>query len=231
MRVTLRNFAVAAAALTIAACSDSSTAPGNASAVRPVGHGPSSDLLLGNLLLGTDFTLNSKGGTFPLAGGLYTVVFPANAVCDPAVSTYGTDQWDAPCTTLGKGQSIKVHATVSVTSTGLAVDFSPSLRFSPLTTVTLYTDYYSAVITANSAYFSANHAALRPFAMYWAPVFGAASVPDYLTDPTAVTHVNITTGRIWRRIKHFSGYNVVSGQPCDPSQGDPDCIEVDGDLQ
>lgn len=226
MRVNLRTLVVAAATLTIAACGDSSTAPGDASALRPAGHGPSLDLSLGNLLLGTDFTLNQNGGTFPLAGGLYTIVFPTNAVCD-LNSTYGTDQWDQPCTLATK--SIKVHATVSVTSTGLAVDFSPSLRFSPSATVILYTDTYAATIKANSAYFSANHAALRPFAMYWAPTFLGATVPDYLTDPTAVTHVNLTTGRIWRRVKHFSGYSLSTGQACNPSPDDPDCIEVDGD--
>lgn len=228
MRVNLRTLAVAAAVLGIAACSDSGTAPRTASSLRAADRGPSLDLSYGNLQLGSDFTLTSAGGTFPVAGGLYTVVFPANAVCDPSASTYGVDQWDAPCTTLSSTQSITVHATVQLTMLGIAVDFSPSLRFSPATTVILYTDVYAPIIVANSAYFAANHAALRPLAMYWSPSLGAASVPDYLTDPTAVTHVDLVTGRVWRRIKHFSGYNVYSGQPCDPSPSDPDCIDTGG---
>jgi len=42
------------------------------------------------------------------------------------------------------------------------------------------------------------------------------------------THVNLTTGIVWRRVKHFSGYNISSGLPCDPSPDDPDCIDTGG---
>lgn len=230
MRVTLRTFAVAATALALVACGDSSTAPRTASSLRPSDRGPSLDLSLGSFELGTDFTVTPTGGVFPLAGGIYNVQFPANAICDPAVSTYGPDQWNAPCTTLATG--IKIHATVSVSMFGIAVDFSPSLRFSPTAgNVYLYTDVYAPIILANGAYFSANPSALRPLAMYWAPELGAADVPDYLTDPTAVTHINLSTGRVWRRIKHFSGYNVYTGLPCNPSPTDPDCIDTSGSFQ
>lgn len=227
MRLILRSFAVAVAALTVVSCSESTTAPHSAPTLRAGDHGPSLDLLGGSMLLGTDFTLTQNGGTFPLGGGLYTIVFPTNAVCDQS-SSYGTDQWDQPCTLSSKG--IKVHATVSMSSTGLYVDFSPSLRFVPTATVILYTDVYAQTIVANSALYAANPAAARAYAMYWVPTFLGATVPDYLTDPTAVTHVNITTGRVWRRVKHFSGYSVTTGLPCDPSPTDPDCVVVDGGI-
>jgi hypothetical protein len=35
---------------------------------------------------------------------------------------------------------------------------------------------------------------------------------------------------VWRRIKHFSGYNVVSGLPCDPSPDDPNCVDNGGPI-
>jgi hypothetical protein len=31
---------------------------------------------------------------------------------------------------------------------------------------------------------------------------------------------------VWRKIKHFSGYNVATGEECTPSPDDPDCIDV-----
>src|SRR5579884_132179 len=92
MRVTLRSFAAAVAILAVAACSDSNTAPRTASSFRATDR-PTLDLSLGNLQFGTDFTLTRSGGTFPISGGLYTVVFPADAVCDPTISTYGPSQW------------------------------------------------------------------------------------------------------------------------------------------
>jgi hypothetical protein len=29
---------------------------------------------------------------------------------------------------------------------------------------------------------------------------------------------------VWRRIKHFSGYSLSSGAPCEDTAGDPDCV-------
>src|SRR5262249_10160080 len=36
-------------------------------------------------------------------------------------------------------------------------------------------------------------------------------VNEALTDPTLVTNHDPVTGKVWRRIKHFSGYNVAAG--------------------
>jgi len=83
----------------------------------------------------TTFTLTSAGGKFSTGDGLYTLVFPANSVCDPATSSYGPGTWDQPCTTLADGQSVTVTATYGFTNHGLSVDFSPALRFNPKTEV------------------------------------------------------------------------------------------------
>jgi hypothetical protein len=42
--------------------------------------------------------------------------------------------------------------------------------------------------------------------------------------------VNLTTGLVWRRVKHFSGYSVTSGLACDPSPGNPDCVDTGGPV-
>ncbi|MEP6493885.1 MAG: hypothetical protein ABJF01_14485 [bacterium] len=174
----------------------------------------------------SDFTLTSSGGSFSV-GGLYTVNFPENSVCDPDNSSYGPSEWDKACATLRSGQAIKIHAVLSLQSGGLAIDFSPSLRFSPAAQVTISTDIFASVIKWNQDYFGKHPEALNALAIYYAPSLDAFPVKDFGGDATVGTHVNLTTGRIWRRIKHFSGYNILAGMACDPSPNDPNCVEVD----
>ena len=78
--------------------------------------------------------------------GKSILYFPANSVCDPARSTYGATEWDKDCTTLDDGQSVKIRAVLALTSDGLAIDFSPALRFSPATTVTISTGIFAPLI-------------------------------------------------------------------------------------
>jgi len=228
MRVTFRNLAATAAILAAAACGDSTVAPSSASStLLPTDRAPSFDLsLAGNF--GSDFTLTSRGGTFSVAG-VYTVNFPANSVCDPATANYSAGQWDAPCATLAAGQSVKVHATLGLSWSGVSVDFQPELRFSPNATVTIATDIYAPIIVANRNYYAAHPQALGPLAMAYSSTLGGARVADYVTDPTAITHISLMTGRVWRRIKHFSGYNIFTGEQCTPTQYNSDwCVDVSG---
>ena len=217
------------AALTIGGCSES-TAPTSLPRGLSVGPNGRPDLRPVALFGGfrsTTFTVTAAGGSFD--AGMFTVNFPANSVCDPAASSYGPGTWDSECTTLGDGQSITVKATYGFTlSGGPVVDFSPALRFNPKTTVTISTDVYAPVLTFFRSYWLSNPDALRFFGMYYTPDFGTTGLTDAGRDASLVTHVNLTTGLVWRRIKHFSGYNVSSGLPCDPSPDDPDCIDDGG---
>ena len=43
-----------------------------------------------------------------------------------------------------------------------------------------------------------------------------------------VTHVNLTTGIVWRRVKHFSGYLVTAGFNCGPADDITTCVVDDG---
>jgi hypothetical protein len=49
-------------------------------------------------------------------------------------------------------------------------------------------------------------------------------VSDAALDASLVTHINLNTGVVWRRVKHFSGYSQAAGTPCDPSPTNPDCV-------
>jgi hypothetical protein len=234
MRVTLQTLVASVAVAAVVGCSDSTTSPRDAS-TRTLSPGgvPSLDFSPSSAwgtLRTTTFTVSDDGGKFSIGDGLYTIVFPSNSVCDPANSSYGPGTWDLPCATLQDGQSITITATYGFTNHGLSVDFSPALRFSPDKEVRISTSVYAPVLTMFSSYFAANPSALHFLGIYYAPDLSSAGTTDAAFDYSLVTHVNLTTGLVWRRIKHFSGYNVVSGLPCDPSPDDPNCVDNGGPI-
>src|SRR5262245_26688681 len=194
--------------LTIAGCSES-TAPTTMPRGITVGKDGRPDLRPNGSFGGhrtTSFTVTAAGGSFDV--GMFTVNFPANSVCDPNTSSYGPGTWDSDCDTLGDDQSVTVTATYGFTGRdGPVIDFSPALRFNPNTSVTISTDAYAPVLTFFRNYWLSNPDALRFFGMYYTSDFGATGVTDAGRDASLITHVNLTTGIVWRRVKHFSGYN------------------------
>ena len=226
MRTTLRSLVAIGALFAAAACSDSTVAPRPGSAsLAASDRAPSLDLSIPALNLGSNFTLTSNGGSFNVAG-MYTVNFPKNSVCDPNLTDYAAAQWDAPCATLAPGQSISVHATAMLTSGGIAVDFQPELQFNPASTVTIYTDVYAPTIVKNRNYYAAHPSALGALAMSYTATLNGVRVADYATDTSVITHIDLLNGRVWRRIKHFSGYNILTGEVCTPTPDDPACVDV-----
>ena len=226
MYASVRGFAASVAVLSLAvACTDSSTSPRQIATHSPAV--PVFDLTATGSAVGvteTDFAVGPDGGSYSI-GGSYTVTFPANSVCDPSQSTYGDGEWDKPCVTLG--QPIKIHAVLSLSSTGLSVDFAPALRFSPNKTVTISTDIFASTILANKDYYASNRKALNLLTIFYSPSLGGPSVKDFASDRSVITHIDMSTGRVWRRVKHFSGYSIITGEACDPSPDNPDCVEVD----
>ncbi|HEY9225029.1 MAG TPA: hypothetical protein VIP11_00180 [Gemmatimonadaceae bacterium] len=223
-RTVIAGLAIAA----VGACSDSSTGPSEA-ARRELSPGdrPSLDYNGPSRFFGTrsaTFYLTPAGGTYRI-GDLFDLKVPANAVCAPG-SSYGPGKWDDPCSTLSAGQSIRVTATYGFGRNGPVVDFSPDLRFSPRAQVTLSTDLYESLLTSFRGFFEANPSSLRYFGIYYTSDFGQSGTTDAAFDASLTTHINLWTGRVWRRVKHFSGYNVTSGLPCTPSPDDPDCVDA-----
>ncbi len=217
----MRRFAstAAVAALAIAAgCSDnvsptaatapSATAPA-ASFSRSGGGGPDGQFT---------FDISPRGGAYWL--GQYLLVAPANAVCDPATSSYGPGTWDSPCTPARR----TVHVTASVTTIDGRdyVDFSPDIRFVPSNDpsgwVTIHTYRLAAI---------GGRGDLRRFSILFSNVPGGPLVDESATDATLATHVNVSTGAVWRRVKHFTGYNVHSGMIDDCTPGvDDGCYAI-----
>lgn len=228
-----RKLAVAAAALMVLGCSDSTLSPGHA-ANRSLASGGAPTLDLNTSLTTggmntTTIILTAAGGTYSIGNGLFTIKIPSNAVCDPAVSSYGDGTWDSPCTTLASGQSLAVTVTYGLTSANVPVlDVSPGIRFNPNSVVVLGTNAYASSIVANASYYKSNPQALHYFGMYYTPDLGTTAYTDAGNDNSLITHVNLSTGNVWRRVKHFSGYNILTGLPCDPSPDDPNCVDDGG---
>lgn len=197
--------------MAVAGCQESLSAPRGGSApaamiLAPAG-GP--QLSLGGKAQDSDdveFTVTPNGGTFVL--GNHAIVFPARSICDPSVSSYGSDTWDDSCVAL-KG-ALRIHAKIRTAKLGTWVDFSPSLRFVPSkdSRQWVYMYMYSPSVIGASD--------ISTFSILWTPAIGANGVNDAAGDETLRTYVDAKTGLTMRRIKHFSGYYLSSGRACDP---------------
>jgi len=203
----------------VASCSESAVAPTSAPSAAPASMalapaGRPSLSLSGTASNDTesDFTVGPNGGAY--FAGNTAVVFPANSICDPAVSSYGMGTWDAPCAPLTR--SITIHAITRVANGRTQVDFSPSLRFVPSTNPTRWVWLYMSVPSL------AGTTDLSKFNIYYAPTLDGALIDESLTDGSLRTYVDTRTGTSLRRVKHFSGYAVSEGRTCDASCDDTD---------
>lgn len=207
MRSRMSSTFAAAALLGAAACSDAPTPTQSAA--------PGPQLLL----LGASDTLVVRFTYDPAVGGTYKIgdhklVMPAYSVCDPAVSTYGPTEWDRPCTPLAA--PLGITAKTWLNGDGHPqIDFSPSLRFVPTDNSNKWVQLF---FTDRDASDAARAAQLH---VLWAAAPGLPGIDETLLDPTLKLSVNSGSGMIWRRIKHFTGYLVVSRtEPTDGATAD-----------
>ena len=227
MRRNRLSLLVAAGVLTALACNEGSVAPRAATPrAAPSGGAAHSRTPVTAVVDAPEnyvFDITTTGGTITL-GDRFTLTFPANAVCDPSSSSYGLGHWNDSCTPTDK--SITVHAKIWQRNGYVYVDFSPALRFSPTAEVILSTDLAASVLAGRTD-LSGQTAPLRRFSILYATDASDAGSNEYYqsNDKSLVTKINLITGTVSRRIKHFSGYIIAdSGEPCDPQWGDPNCI-------
>lgn len=204
MRLTLTS-----AVALLAACSaaDQAVAPTVRHTARPAG-APSLDVITNSVApdsMSADFTVTPSGGMFAL--GNNAVYFPANSICDPATSSYGPDQWDAPCTPLD--HDIDFHAEVrrDTVSGQTWVDFTPAVRFVPTD------DPNQTVWMLMKAGVDVTDANYVGLAMQWMPTGSPdLAVDEASTDSSLKTYVDIERDVVFRRVKHFSGYIVFTAK-------------------
>jgi hypothetical protein len=120
---------------------------------------------------------------------------PANAVCDLDHSSYGVGHWDEKC--LPERSRFRITAVVRNAATDHpSVDFEPALRFNPDKNVNLYlyvTDDATLDASRVVKYCNAN-----------------GCVDESIADPDVASNVDLQNRVVFRRIKHFSGFIVLS---------------------
>src|SRR5262245_7275499 len=185
--IHLRVLAVAALA-TLAACGDSSLTTSRQRSL------PSDRPVLDKMLSSTTITYTPWDGLYASLGSGNVLYIPSGGVCDPATSSYGVGKWDQACTAASKPITITVQNWLDDQGHPY-VQFQPALRFVPGTFVVLYIAHNKAV----------HH---RPARIVYCPD-GGSCIDEAKTDLTLFTlH---WSGGLYRRIKHFSGYNVAAG--------------------
>ena len=183
--------AVLAVGIVAAACQDSALAPTNES----VGI-PRPALYVSGWDNSTAFTYepSDSGRVYDLGDG-HQIFFPEGAVCDPAVSSYGTSEWDMPCAPLET--PIEITATRFHDAEGNPyVDFAPALRFVPGKPVVLYLRDPDSVLDSRAE-------------ITW------CSDGDLCVSESSPTHRDVEKGILFRQIKHFSGYMIQAGRTLD----------------
>lgn len=194
----LNRFAHLAAAATLvlaAACGDAPVGPDIIATDAPALSKHSTDEITT-----VQFTLDPRtGGQFAVQDNI--VWFPANAVCDPATSSYGPSEWDLPCTPLATPITFTAHAT-DMGHGHWRVDISPEVRFAPSDDPNRWVYLYMKDGSAGAKAYQ------FPPILWLAP--DGSWIDESLTDATLVTKW-WDKKHIYRRIKHFSGYNVSSG--------------------
>jgi hypothetical protein len=191
-----RNFAKAFFAFVTlgmaAACADTNVAPRTEAVAfkAPAGF----DITVGV----STFTVSNTDGIVKSLGE-HLLYIPAGAICDPLLSTYGSTEWDKPCTPL-RG-SITITATMMRDSKDRPyVDFQPALRFSP--------DKQTMLFMRNGR----APEATKIYMLYCNNI--GYCVDESLTDSSLKPFRVGKTSIIGRRLKHFSGYTVAWGEPC-----------------
>jgi hypothetical protein len=193
----------------LAACSENSVAPSSnaASAPTSITGGGASAALTSTDTIRFSITIEPWHQTSYYLGSGNSIVFPAHSLCDVQTSTYGVTEWDKPCVPETSATTVNVKAWLD--GQGHArVDFDQHLRFVPSNTPAQW-----VVIS-----FADFQASLDPFFnILYCPTATSVCFDESVNDPTLLTVRNPITGKITRRIKHFSGYNVAAG---DDGSGD-----------
>jgi len=181
-----------AAAAVVTACGDSAVSPSarqrGVQLDRPV-----LDKMIGSATI----KYHPSQATYTTLGDQSMIYIPENAICDLA-SSYGADQWDQPCKP-AKGM-VTITAQTWLDNNGHTyVQFSPALRFVPTT------DPYKATYLYVADAKAINNPSMR---IIYCPDAGNC-IDEGASDSTLYTfHYN---AGVYRRIKHFSGYNVAAG--------------------
>ena len=202
---------VAFLALGLAACSDGLTAPqssglepGEALLAKGSGGGKGSNSGSGHSGRGQEqgtrkFVIYPGSPVFEKFGD-HVLTMPANAVCDPEKSGYGTAHFDEPCPRLK--DPVEVTAKWAVVAGRPVIRFSPDLRFAPSKQER---DWVQLSLRDSKN--------IKPELYYTILWYDAATkkwVDESQADPTLNARTQVGN-LVTRRLKHFSDYALWAG--------------------
>jgi hypothetical protein len=191
-RTQIRALLALAGLLVVGACADNSTAPG--AKARPF-VAPANYDRIGDVV---EFRVDNSVGATKIIGS-HVLSMPAGSICDLETSGYGSTEWDQPCAPL-QG-SVVITATVMYNDDNQPyVDFQPAMRFAPDKEVVLF---------LVQGYNSAKTELLIEYCTNLGSCYDESD-----TDPSLKPFRVGSTPVLGRRLKHFSGYIVISGEAC-----------------
>ena len=191
----MRSFLVVIVLQSLAACAGDTTAPrssANSSSFSPIA---ASRALVGATDGRYTFTIDPTEDQ-ALEIGPNHLDIPANAICRIDETPYGPEFWDDKC----KPETELVTITAVVTNASSShprIDFEPAMRFAPRKTVMLYMTLDKRAKKAE-----------------WANIFYCPTdqklkcIDESAKDRSLETSVRGEV--VFRRIKHFSGYIILT---------------------
>ena len=171
---------------------------------------------------GAAFPDMSKDGTYSvnldpnvantLVMGVNRLEIPAAAICDLGSSGYGPSFWNLPCAP----HTRPIQLTVTISSSGgsgTSIDFNPSLRFNPLTNVTLTLSAPNVSVQDAKSWVIL----YCPSSTSWTSGSGSGGsgsgggdkcFNEALNDKDLQTFIDYDAKQLFRRINHFSLYRA-----------------------
>jgi hypothetical protein len=188
-------------ATSLAGCSETVVTTEPQPSAVSYGEGSTQDLA-GTDTIRFSITIDPNRNTFYNLGAGNSITFPVGSLCNPYRSTYGAGEWDKPCTIATSPLTVIVKAWLDRKGNP-RVDFDQHIRFAPSADPNKW-----VVLT-----FASLQASLDPlFNILYCPQAKGACFNEAKSDLSLVTVRNPLTGKVTRRIKHFSGYNVAAGE-------------------
>lgn len=203
-----------AGAAVFSACRDAAVAPHDALAPIELNVPPVSFTELQGTTTSYTVTIDPRRDNV-YSDGTTSVRFPAGSICDPATSGYGPGMWDAPCAPASAPISLPVTRTVR--NGRLHLEFGRDLRFAPSSNPAKH-----VILTIDVPAVSTTTESLSRYAVFYVPTGTSTLIDESVTDASLVTIVKRSEGRVVRRLKHFTGYNVHLGiwTDCTPNVDD-----------
>jgi hypothetical protein len=192
----------------MAACSDVPTAPSNSARSAPsVAASMLSSSLLGDTVVQVVVLDPAKKNSVNFgASSANKLSFPANSVCDIALSSYGADQWNQPCAPQVGAVVLTIKSWYDAAGHPHS-DFQPHMRFNPAAD--------AVVLTLK------DRNGVQPgLGIVYCADLASSCVDESVADPSLVTYRDPLNGNYYRRVKHFSGYNIASGRSDDSAPSD-----------